>query len=89
MTKKWYHNAKTGEIGSYNEYESGETDFPRGLFLAYSDYLTVGFSTEGKAIEWSKEWGGCDKCKGASSPNKDGVCFRCGEAVKFVPIVTV
>ena len=84
MTKtKWAHNAKTGEIFSYQEYSNGETDFPRGMLLAYDDYLTVGFTSKEKAMDWSKEWGCCDKCKGSSKPTKEGNCFRCGNPVHF------
>lgn len=42
--KKWCYNAKTGEIFSYNV-EGDLTDFPRGVLLAYGDYLTTGLDS--------------------------------------------
>jgi hypothetical protein len=89
MARKWCHNAKTGEIFDYIEYNDGTTDFPRGTFIVYDDYLTVGISSKEKAIEWAKEWGCCDKCKGSSKPKEDGSCFRCGEPVIFHEIKIV
>jgi len=86
-TKKWYHNAKTGKVSSYLEYDNGETSFIKGELIVYDDYLTVGFLTAGEALEWAKEWGCCDKCKGSSKPNEIGNCFRCGNPVHFVPVV--
>jgi len=50
---KWCHNAKTGEIFSYNQ-EGELTDFPRGDFLAYGDYLTTQFTTKEEAIQWQR-----------------------------------
>ncbi|MDY7037851.1 MAG: hypothetical protein SV375_17025 [Thermodesulfobacteriota bacterium] len=54
MPLKWCHNEKTGEIFSYTEAE-GITDFPRGTFLAYGDYLTTGFKSKQEAEKWKKE----------------------------------
>ena len=71
--KYWCHNAKTGEIFSYIEAE-GITDFPRGTFLAYGNYLTTGFKTKEKAIEYSKDHGYCEKCKDSTT---FPICFRC------------
>lgn len=71
--KKWCWNSKTGEIFNYNE--SGNlTDFPRGTFLAYGDYLITGFKTEEEAISYSEDHGNCYFCKGSSTYP---VCFRC------------
>lgn len=51
MTKYWYCNDKTREVGSYHV--CGElTDFPRGEFLAYRDFIVTGFKTEGDANKW-------------------------------------
>lgn len=73
--EKWYYNAKTGEIDSYNE--CGElTDFPRGVWLAYGDYLTTGFKSRAEAIQWSNEWGACLKCKSARFSH-GGQCAFC------------
>ncbi len=49
---KWCHNAKTGEIFSYNV-EGELTDFPRGTLLAYGDYLTTGFESREAAELWA------------------------------------
>lgn len=78
---KWCSNAKTGEIFSY--IVSGDiTDFPRGTFLAYGDYLTTGLKSRQSAFEWSKEWSACLKCK-CSRHGKDGdKCSFCGETLK-------
>ena len=80
--KKWYHNSRTGEIGSYTEAE-GITDFPRGTLLAYGDYLTIGFNSLEEAKEWAAEWGACDKCRSSRKPNESGDCQFCGSPVYF------
>ena len=53
MESYWYFADFYVVIFSYIESE-GITDFPRGVFLAYGDYLTTGFKTKEKAIEYSK-----------------------------------
>ena len=85
MPKYWCHNAKTGEIFPYMSAE-GITDFPRGTFLAYGDYLTTGLKNRKAAKEWAEEWGICEKCKSVKKPNENGNCSFCGQAIKFVPI---
>jgi hypothetical protein len=82
IMKKWCHNAKTGEIFSY-EVSGNLTDFPRGTFLAYNDYLTTGLKTKEAAEEWAKEYGCCNKCKNARPVNENGKCIFCGEKIKF------
>ena len=78
---RWYHNSLTGEIDSYRE--SGSlTDFPRGVYLAYGDYLTTGFKTKQAAIDWSLEWSACEKCKGTSRGKPGDVCTRCGNILR-------
>lgn len=83
---KWYYNAKTGEIASYKE--AGElTDFPRGVFMAYGDYLVTGFKTKEKAEKWANEWSACTQCRNCV-PGKNGdKCRSCGNILvnKFVP----
>ena len=85
MPIKWCHNAKTGEIFDYKV--DGElTDFPRGILLAYDDYLTTGIESKENAEKWGKEYGCCDKCRSSRKPDDKGNCHFCGEEVKFVPI---
>lgn len=56
MAKKWYCVAHTKEIGSYTVAES-ITDFPRGVFLAYSECcLTTGFNSRKEALEGIKKY---------------------------------
>ena len=80
---KWCHNAKTGEIFSYQVSED-LTDFPRGTFLAYGDYLTTGLRSKEEAMEWAKKYGVCSKCKSSCPTNGDGKCTYCGSPVQFV-----
>lgn len=80
---RWCHNAKTGEIFSYNQ-EGDYTDFPRGDYLVYGDYLTTGFASKAGAVEYARTHGACHKCKGSTSPDTTGKCFRCGGDVEFV-----
>lgn len=84
METRWYHNAKTGEIESYHV-DGDWTDFPRGTFLAYGDYLTTGFKTREAAVKWATEYGCCEKCK-SSRPVKHGRCLFCRGKVVFRPI---
>jgi len=74
--KNWCYNSKTGELFNY-EVCGSLTDFPRGDLLAYGDYLTTGFKTREAAVEWSKEWGHCPKCKRTSHKTPDGICSWC------------
>lgn len=83
MAIKWCHNAVTGEIFSYNEYSDGNTDFPRGTFLAYNDYLTTGFNSKQDAIEWGLKHGECRHCKSSRPVKQDGNCIFCGNPVVF------
>jgi hypothetical protein len=85
MSTKWCHNAKTGEIFSY-EVSGGLTDFCRGTLLAYGDYLTTGFKNRAEAIKWSKKYGTCRKCKSSRSPNANGKCDFCGTKIEFVSL---
>lgn len=75
MAIKWYHNSKTGEI-DYYESCGTLTDFPRGVLLAYGDYLTTGFDTKEDAEKWAGEWVACPKCKTTVKP-KEGCCPHC------------
>ena len=81
--KLWYHNAMTGEIDWFTQEET-LTDFPRGVLLAYGDYLTVGFKSKDEAEAWAKEWGACTKCKASRKPNEKGVCPFCGGEIQFI-----
>lgn len=81
----WCYNAKTGEIFSYQE-SGGLTDFPRGTFLAYLDYLTTGIESKAAAIEWAKQYGECATCKEARPINDKGKCRFCGGDVLFHPL---
>ena len=83
MPVRWYHNAKTGEIDWFTQEET-LTDFPRGVFLAYGDYLTIGFKSKDEAVAWANEWGDCTKCKAARKPNGQGVCPFCGGKIQFI-----
>lgn len=74
---KWCHNSKTGEIFDYNQ-EEELTDFPRGVFLAYGDYLTTGFNNKKEAEEWAKEYKPCHKCRSSRKSNEAGNCRFCG-----------
>lgn len=82
---KWCHNSKTGEIFSYSV-EGGMTDFSRGTLMAYGDYLTTNFDSEGEAKEWASKWGYCGTCRGSCTADKDGKCRHCGSEVVFMPI---
>ena len=82
MTTRWYHNAKTGEIESYNEEGAGYE--LKGVLYAYGDAVTTGFKSKEEAKEWTKEWVYCEKCDGSTKPNKDGECFRCKSKVREV-----
>jgi len=83
---KWCHNALTGEIFSY-KVEGELTDFSRGTFLAYGDYLTTGLKTKEEAIDWAKEYGCCKKCQSSRLTNREGKCVFCGGAVSFFPVI--
>lgn len=75
--KLWCHNAKTGEIFSYHE--SGElTDFPRGTWLAYRNYLTTGFKSQAEAEKWAIEWHACERCREARHGVIGDKCKFCG-----------
>lgn len=80
--KKYYYNAKTGEIASYNV-EGNLTDFSRGVLIAYGDYLTTGIGTLKEAIEWAKTHGVCNKCKSSRATDENDRCIFCGETVEF------
>jgi hypothetical protein len=92
--KNWYHNSKTGEIDSYESETAGYE--LRGLLMAYGDAVTIGFKTKQDAIDWSKIWGYCPKCKGSASgqylnkdeknPLRNNKCFRDGTELIFTPI---
>ena len=85
---KWCYNSLTGEMFSYQE-SGGLTDFPRGDFLAYGDYLTVGFKTRKDAEDWAKEWGHCKKCKRTAHKTDDGICSLCKkEKIIFMGVKT-
>ena len=77
MAIKWYHNAKTGEIDSY-EVSGNLTDFPRGVFLAYRDYLTAGMKSRREAEEWGNEHSECSKCKSDKHGKHGEACETCG-----------
>jgi len=85
MTTYWCHNSKTGEIFSYQS--CGElTNFSRGTYMAYGDYLTTGLESRKEAEEWAKEWVACHKCKATRHIEKDGKCQFCGSELRRVPI---
>lgn len=80
--EKFYHNSKTGEIGSY-EHESAGYKL-KGVLYAYGDAVTTGFNSKEEAIEWAKEWGYCSKCDASKSKDKTtGKCFSCGNEIEF------
>ena len=79
---QWCYNAKTGEIFSYKQ--CGElTDFPRGVFLAYGDYLTTGIKDRETAEKQAQEWGCCDKCRSSCPTDETGNCRFCGSKIIF------
>jgi len=77
MPKKWCYNAKTGDIFGYTEAE-GITDFPRGTFLAYGDFLTTGIGSRAAAETWANEWSACLKCKATRHGKPGELCPFCG-----------
>lgn len=80
MTIEWCVNSKTGEIFDYVS-EGEHTDFPRGTFLAYHDYLTTGLKSKEEAEKWSLEWSVCNNCK-CDRHGKDGErCRFCGSVL--------
>lgn len=81
MPKYWYHNAYTGEIGSYTEAE-GITDFPRGVFLAYRDYLVTGIKSKEEAEVWAHEYHACHKCKDSRKGAVGDPCPFCREPLQ-------
>lgn len=77
MAKKWYHNALTGEVDSYNV--DGEwTDFPRGTWLAYGDFITTGLESKEEAEQWAQDWHACKSCRQARAGKKGDTCSICG-----------
>ena len=77
---RWYQIAKTGEIDSYRV-ASDLTDFPRGVLLAYGDYITAGFKSRAEAEQWANEWHACTKCKASCKGNVGDACKFCGTAL--------
>lgn len=77
MSTEWYYNSKTGEIDSY-EVSGNLTDFPRGVFLAYGNYLVTGIKSKEKAEVWAKEWSACPKCKSIRHGKPGEACEFCG-----------
>lgn len=83
---KWYYNAKTGEVDSYRE--AGElTDFPRGVLMAYGDYLVTGLKSLQEAQHWAATWSACLKCRNCVSGQGGDKCRACGETLvnNFAP----
>lgn len=39
-------------VVEYQEFDSGDTDFPRGEWLVHRDSITTGFRTAEAAQEW-------------------------------------
>lgn len=78
MGRKWCYNGKTGEIFSY-EQSDNLTDFPRGMYLAYDDYLVTDIKNFREARKIKKEWGICHKCKSTRASKKGEKCFVCKE----------
>jgi hypothetical protein len=76
MATFWYHNAYTGTIASYRA-SDGLTDFNRGEYLAYGDYLTVGFVSKDDAEAWAKDWHACLTCKSVANGAIGAPCYRC------------
>ncbi len=88
MSKYWCHNSKTGEIFSYHAADE-VTDFPRGTWLAYGDYLTTYLKSPEEALVWASKYGACHKCKSSRSKGEDGKCRFCGGEIEFIePQVT-
>lgn len=80
--KQWYLNTKTGEIDFYN-ISGGLTDFARGTFLVYGDYLVTGFNTKQQAEEAKNKYFPCTKCKSARPVKEEtNNCLYCGEKLK-------
>lgn len=77
MATKWYHNAMTGEIDSY-QVDGELTDFSRGLLMAYGDYLTTGLKSQEDAEAWAQEWHACPKCESVRHGQVDDPCLFCG-----------
>jgi len=76
--QKYAYNSKTGEIIEYTEF-GDESDFPRGTWLVYADYITTGFKSRAEAEAWSKEWSACLTCKSVRNGKPGDKCRFCGE----------
>ncbi|MER2512630.1 MAG: hypothetical protein ABTQ25_09505 [Nitrosomonas ureae] len=70
------YDSKTGEIDSY-EVSGNLTDFPRGVFLAYGDYITAGLKSKQDAEKWASEWSACPKCKSSRHGKHGDPCHFC------------
>jgi hypothetical protein len=54
---RFYYNEKTDKIGAYTQCPTcGETDFPRGEWLAYQDFITTGFKSFAEAEAWQADF---------------------------------
>src|SRR5262245_62847353 len=77
MATKWCYNAATNEVFDY-EVCGDLTDFPRGTFLAYRDYLITGIPTKDDADGWAAKYTACYYCKDSVSGKAGESCKRCG-----------
>ena len=85
MTLKWYHNAKIGEVGSYEDNERGR-DKVRSLAYICGDSITVGFENREAAIKWANEYGYCKHC---DSARKGEACILCSREINHVEVKEV
>ena len=84
MATRWCHNAKTGEIFSY-KVSDGLTDFPRGDWLAYGDYLTTDFASRAEAEQWGRENTVCLCCRSVRPGQPGDSCPYCSTTLGSGP----
>lgn len=84
MPKLWCVNSKTGEVFQYTSAE-GITDFPRGDFLAYGDYLTTGIESLEFALAWHRISSICDHCRRMVMGPPGSPCTSCDRPTDPAP----
>jgi len=78
MPKFWCANPLTRKVFQYTQSE-GITDFPRGEFLAYGDYIITGIESREEAQKWVDEYACCHKCRNSWKGHKGDPCPICKE----------
>ena len=76
---KWYHNAKTGDVDSYEE----ENELEKMLQI-YNKAITIGFGSEERAKNFAKSFGYCKVCDSVRDGRNDIWCPICNKSeIKF------